>query len=104
MALCESRMLCPAFGVMSPEVVSSLLKLSESDLPPQPLFVLGEKCHNFLRIAAELFCIRNDSLSLLCRGSCRHPFFRPKSPNLILSAFLDALPPSNDQINREVEI
>jgi hypothetical protein len=26
MALCESRMLCPAFGVMSPQVVSSLLK------------------------------------------------------------------------------
>jgi len=34
----ESRMLCPAFGVMSPQVVSSLLKLRESDLPPQPSF------------------------------------------------------------------
>jgi hypothetical protein len=49
MALCESRMLCPAFGVMSPQVVSSLLKLRESDLPPQPLFIpvrriIGDRC------------------------------------------------------------
>ena len=77
---------------MSPEVVSSLLKLSESDLPPQPLFVLGEKCHNFLRIAAELFCIRNDPMLLLRRGSRRHPpLFAPNPANLIPSAFLNAL-------------
>ena len=32
MVPCESRMFCPAFGVMSPQVVTSLLKLRESDL------------------------------------------------------------------------
>ena len=37
------------FGVMSPEVVSSLLNLKESDLPPLPLFVpvrriIGDWC------------------------------------------------------------
>jgi hypothetical protein len=49
MALCESRKLCPAFGVMSTQVVSSLLKLRESHLPPQPLFIpvrriIGDRC------------------------------------------------------------
>ena len=49
MVFCESRTLCPAFGVMSPQVVSSLLKLRESDLPALPLFIplrriIGDWC------------------------------------------------------------
>jgi len=32
-------MLIRLFGVMSPQVVTSLLRLRETDLPPRPLFI-----------------------------------------------------------------
>jgi hypothetical protein len=63
------------------------------------------KGHNFLWIAVGLFLHpERFDVTALPRQSPTSPFIRPKSPNLILSAFLDALPLSNDQINREVEI
>jgi hypothetical protein len=63
------------------------------------------KCHNFLWIAAGLFLHpERFDVTALPRQSPTSLFFRPKSPNLLLSAFLDVRPLSNDQINREVEI
>ena len=63
------------------------------------------KGHKFLWIAVGLFLHpERFDVTALPRQSPTSSFFRFKSLNLILSAFLDALPLSNDQINREVEI
>ena len=59
MVFCESRMLCPAFGVVSSQVVSSLLKLRESELRPRPLFIpvrriIGDWCRSLHRGDANI--------------------------------------------------
>ena len=58
-------MLHPALSVMSPQVVSSRLKLSESDLPPLPLFIpvrriIGDWCCS-LRLGEANYSVTSTS-------------------------------------------